>query len=727
MSGVAIVTFRPFARLLGMRHGAPETALHQDHASRLKTHRTSCGAVGTAKIASAKSPATAAIAWIAFVAGFLLLTLAAALSADAENLRSTASRTDSFSASGAIKSLTLETIDGEVQITPGSSFSARVDITVLARTDADAQKALKELTSSFENEDGELSLLQLPPGVRADRRGGRRWSVTSHRGGESRWQMKARYAITIPAGAALDVSLVNGNITTRGIGGEQELVTVNGRVEVEGARGELRAKTVNGGVKASVARLEPKASIELGSVNGNLVLTLPAKAGFDLNARSMSGEILSTFNVPADRETKQEAREAERRARELAERKHELEERIQERAQRVRERAQRDRERAERARERSEREKERSKSKQKDKDKDKDKDRYEDETLEIDMDELNDTLAEVSREMAEVGRELSKSVTINLNRSYDGPVNGGGGDVHLSNLNGRIVVLAEGTSEESARSIVRSARVVAIPEVAVAPRIYVKPPRIPNPPNPPNAPVPPVPPVAGYRAYRSGSGSIVQGDVTGDFTSSVPVGDITLGRVSGRVKVTTHSGQIRVAAAGKGAELYTAGGDVSVESVEGDARCTTLGGNVKVGTVSGDARLETSGGDITLGSCAGTVVAKTLGGEVRLRSVKGAFKAETSGGTVVCQLVGQPKEASYVETLGGDVTVTLPSNLKAEVEIRVNGVDSESDYIVSDFRELSVSRRNDTQRAEGKLNGGGPRLVIKSSSGTVRLRKGPAI
>ena len=73
------------------------------------------------------------------------------------------------------------------------------------------------------------------------------------------------------------------------------------------------------------------------------------------------------------------------------------------------------------------------------------------------------------------------------------------------------------------------------------------------------------------------------------------------------------------------------------------------------------------------------------------------------------------------------VLQTLPANLKADVEVRVAGVDSESDYIVSDFPELTISRRNDTPRAEGKLNGGGPRLVIKSISGTVRLRKGPGI
>jgi hypothetical protein len=39
---------------------------------------------------------------------------------------------------------------------------------------------------------------------------------------------------------------------------------------------------------------------------------------------------------------------------------------------------------------------------------------------------------------------------------------------------------------------------------------------------------------------------------------------------------------------------------------------------------------------------------------------------------------------------------------------------------------VAISRGEDAQRAVGALNGGGGRITIRTSSGSIRLRKGPA-
>jgi DUF4097 and DUF4098 domain-containing protein YvlB len=224
--------------------------------------------------------------------------------------------------------------------------------------------------------------------------------------------------------------------------------------------------------------------------------------------------------------------------------------------------------------------------------------------------------------------------------------------------------------------------------------------------------------------------SVVMGDVSGDFFTSVPIGDVRLGKVSGHVKVATRSGTVEVAEAGKGAELSTTGGDVSIDSVKGDLVAMTQGGDVKVGSCTGEARLETLGGDVSLGSAGGAVTAKTSGGDVTLRRVKGPVKAETGGGSITCELaVKELAAACSLVTHGGDVTLTLPSNLKADLDVRVSGVDPYGDYVVSEFPEIVVSKRGGQGRgsltAEGKLNGGGTKVTIRTTSGTVTLRKGP--
>ena len=72
------------------------------------------------------------------------------------------------------------------------------------------------------------------------------------------------------------------------------------------------------------------------------------------------------------------------------------------------------------------------------------------------------------------------------------------------------------------------------------------------------------------------------------------------------------------------------------------------------------------------------------------------------------------------------MTITLPANYRADVDVRVSGVDPDTDAVISQFPEITVSRRPGSISGEGKLNGGGPKLIIRSNSGTVTIRKGPA-
>lgn len=220
--------------------------------------------------------------------------------------------------------------------------------------------------------------------------------------------------------------------------------------------------------------------------------------------------------------------------------------------------------------------------------------------------------------------------------------------------------------------------------------------------------------------------SISKGDVAGDLVLGYAPGDVTAGQVAGRVKISTQSGQIRVKGAGKGAELSSAGGDIRIESVTGDLKATTSGGDIRAGAVSGDARLETAGGDVVVRSVGGSVTARTGGGDITLKKVHGPVVARTSGGTIVCEISSTAAPGGELVTSGGDVMVTLPSNYRADIDVRVSGAEMEADAISSQFPDVVVTRRPGSISGEGKLNGGGPKLIIRSTSGSVSVRKGPA-
>ncbi len=630
------------------------------------------------------------VVWALLIAALVLLTLAAGLRADARGESSAhASRTQNFVASGNLKSLTVENVNGSVEILAGPSFKADVDVTVYAPTEEIARKKLDDVKVRFDNENGELALYTEEPGVIVRRRG-RGWNVHSDHDDDT-WRTEVKYRITSPPGLALSVSTVNGAVSVLDAAAPVDLSTVNGKIDVNRARREAKLNTVNGAIHATFAELPRGASVDVRTVNGGIELVLPAKAGFHFEGHTMSGEILSSFALPAAPEDDEVSR-----ARDES-------------------RAARDKIKAERAKIKAEIKEKRHKARKSDEG---------DDGL-IDLNELNEALQDLNREMQEMSREISRSVTVRMNRAYEGTVGGGGANVRCSNLNGRILLLAEGTTEAQAKRLTsgRGPIIVSVTSPARAPRAVIPPvPPAPHPaPAPRAAAAPPVPPVPDPWGR-----SISKGDLEGDLLLSHAPGDVTAGQVGGRVKISTQSGQIHVKSAGKGAELSSAGGDIRIESVMGDLKATTSGGDIRAGAVSGDARLETAGGDLTVRSAGGSVAARTGGGDITLRKVHGPVVARTSGGTIVCEISSAAAPGGELVTNGGDVTITLPSNYRADIDVRVSGAEMEADAISSQFPDVVITRRPGSISGEGKLNGGGPKLIIRSTSGSVLLRKGPS-
>ncbi len=632
-----------------------------------------------------------ALLWIALILAFLLLSVVRPLLG--ETLMAVSTRTASFNASGTIRSLTVKTVTGNVAVTAGPTFAASVSLTVKADTKERADKVLQETKAVFENENGKLFLTVEEPQSRIITLNGKK-RLATYRHGNERYRVESRFTVTVPPGTTLSVSTVNGAVETKGVTAGQELRTVNGKIDVSGARQGLKLKTVNGAVHAACADLPADGRLDAETVNGDVVIVLPAASGFRLNGKTMNGTIASTFPLPmrgsaagsfSEREMRLALRETER-------------EKL--RAAREKARAERDKARIE-------------------------SHRAEGEGGDWDssMEEFSRQMESFGREMGRIGAEIARSVTVNVNRSYDGSVGSGSASVRCSTLNGKILILAEGSRPFDARNLIPRDKVVTVhvPGKSVATTIIVDEPQVssrpPKPPKPPRAPK-----VVSFPGEET---ETRLGDIEGDFSSTAPFGDIVVGRVSGFARIRSRSGQITLREAVKGADLSASGGDVKVDAVGGNLEARTLGGNVTVGSVAGSAKLETMGGDITVRSAGGAVTARTAGGDIVVRKAAGPVNAETLGGAIVCEVTGKGPAGAELTSGGGDVTLTLPSGTRADVDIQVNGAESEN-QIRSDFTELSVSRRGGTVRAEGKLNGGGPHVVIRATSGTVTLKRGPA-
>jgi hypothetical protein len=125
-------------------------------------------------------------------------------------------------------------------------------------------------------------------------------------------------------------------------------------------------------------------------------------------------------------------------------------------------------------------------------------------------------------------------------------------------------------------------------------------------------------------------------------------------------------------------------------------------------------RNASSAGPIVVYGVDGAIEIDTIGGAVSLADVSGSVVAHSRTGGVTARLLRPaPGRPMAFTSYGGDVEVTLPRTIKAEVLAH-----SDRGRIVSDF-DLGRGRP-----ARGTLNGGGPEIELRSFAGNVFLRKG---
>jgi DUF4097 and DUF4098 domain-containing protein YvlB len=194
-------------------------------------------------------------------------------------------------------------------------------------------------------------------------------------------------------------------------------------------------------------------------------------------------------------------------------------------------------------------------------------------------------------------------------------------------------------------------------------------------------------------------------------------GDIHIGDLNGQVKAKTAGGDLDLGHIAGVVEAHTSGGDVNIAGARSSVTLSTSGGDVKVGDAAATVSARTSGGDIEIKRAVGNLSAHTSGGSITIGEAHGSIDASTSGGSIIARLAQQPGGESTLKTSGGGITLTIASSVAVDVDAHTSGGDIETDVPVTLLGKQSDSTLN------GKLNGGGPRVVLRTSGGDIRLRK----
>lgn len=180
------------------------------------------------------------------------------------------------------------------------------------------------------------------------------------------------------------------------------------------------------------------------------------------------------------------------------------------------------------------------------------------------------------------------------------------------------------------------------------------------------------------------------------------------------VEVETAGGDVNLSDISGNVDLETAGGDIAIKNVRGEIELESAGGEITVNKVVGDLEATAAGGGITCLAIRGDIDISSAGGDLKIESQDGEIKAESVGGDVVIQYEGK-NYGIDVESVGGDVDLTLPRDFDADLEVH------------STFGSLSCSlpiretSSSDDATMTGIINNGGEKIYVRTLGGRVRI------
>lgn len=239
-----------------------------------------------------------------------------------------------------------------------------------------------------------------------------------------------------------------------------------------------------------------------------------------------------------------------------------------------------------------------------------------------------------------------------------------------------------------------------------------------------------------YRGVRNERGErrvTIRGDGPGleasaDVTITIPTGKkvaVYLG--VGTLGVANVDADLKLSASSADVSARQTRGTISIQTGSGEIRASDLDGLVTLDTGSGDVTLSgQKNGRLNIDTGSGSVTGSDLdtpelrvdtgSGDIRLDAVRAPrLDLETGSGSVRADLAGALEWAS-VETGSGDVSLRLPRETGATVELETGSGDFEVALPVELLRK-------DQGHLRGKIGDGRARVHIETGSGDIALLK----
>jgi hypothetical protein len=165
--------------------------------------------------------------------------------------------------------------------------------------------------------------------------------------------------------------------------------------------------------------------------------------------------------------------------------------------------------------------------------------------------------------------------------------------------------------------------------------------------------------------------------------------------------------------------VRTGDGSVEADSINGNVDVSSGDGSITVQGAKGSSRFHTGDGSIEGHGLDGVVDASSGDGHISLEGRFDGLRIKTGDGSVTAKASAGSKVASNwtIHTGDGSVEVEIPGDLKANIDA------STHDGHISLGLPVTVEGTFSSSKIQGKLNGGGLPVEIRTGDGSIHLNK----
>jgi len=221
-------------------------------------------------------------------------------------------------------------------------------------------------------------------------------------------------------------------------------------------------------------------------------------------------------------------------------------------------------------------------------------------------------------------------------------------------------------------------------------------------------------------AVNTTNGNVEVRDTAGDVTIDTARGNVKVSDTKGNVKIGGRGGEVNVS--GATGSLTLDGefrGPVRADKIAKGVRFVSHRTDLTITQLSG--HLETGSGNLEIADTSGNLTLRTNSYDISIENAGGKVKVENRNGNIEIRFSQPPKDDIEITNSSAPITLILPESSSFEIGADCHSCDIDSEFSGDALKQTSTGGDS---HLEGKYgNGRGPKIILKTSYGSISIRK----